>query len=475
MNYRASIAFLLVWVVAAAGFSFSAWAQAEVQSEHRLTTQAFEVDGLKVIYKPSVKESVSVRLFVEGGTSNYPASAQGIEAIAFELAMSGGTDSLDKDAFSAIAENLGTSFSSEATTSYSHMSMLCLKMNWDTSWKLFTDAVLHPAMPAGQFSILKEQMIAAARQEASDPDARLRDLARENAWDDTSSVTKDPDGTPETLTALTLEQVTGYYSLILGKARCFLVVVGNVDEADLRAKIAASLAQLPEGEAAERYVNDTKVKEGAHLEARNLETNYILGLMNAPEWASDDYVANQLAMSLLNDRFFRELRTKRSLSYAPAAFAGGSVLSPTNGVYISTTDPAQSLKVMIQEINAVKTNGFSEEELEGKKQMFLTRHYMGQETNADIAMALGTNEVAGNWRRAETFSDQVNTTTLSHVNDVFRRFTDTVSWVYLGKEGAVDSSDFLQPQRMIAPGSASPSTELKKAPQGKQKRKNKKK
>ena len=49
-------------------------------------TTAFDVDGIKVIFKPTVKEILDVRLFFRGGVTNYGTDQAGIESFALNAA-----------------------------------------------------------------------------------------------------------------------------------------------------------------------------------------------------------------------------------------------------------------------------------------------------------------------------------------------------------------------------------------------------
>ena len=59
-------------------------------------THEFSVDGIKVIFKPSIKEIISVRLFIKGGTANYTKELEGVEDLSLALAMNGGTKNQTK-------------------------------------------------------------------------------------------------------------------------------------------------------------------------------------------------------------------------------------------------------------------------------------------------------------------------------------------------------------------------------------------
>jgi predicted Zn-dependent peptidase len=119
------------------------------------TIKKFEVNGVKVIFKPSVKEIISVRLFVDGGTSNYPKEMEGLENLALKTAVQGGTISLSKVAFNTEAEKIGTILQSSSSYDYGEISMNCIKPYWDKSWELFVDVVLQPAFNEKEFNLIK--------------------------------------------------------------------------------------------------------------------------------------------------------------------------------------------------------------------------------------------------------------------------------------------------------------------------------
>ena len=296
----------------------------------------FDVDGIKVIMYNTPKDVISVRLFVRGGTANYPLEKQGVENFAYNLAVSGGTASMNKTEFLSAAEKIGTTLGSDASLDYGEMNLRCLKTYWDESWNLFSDAVMNPAFSSTEFGIKKEQLIAGAKQNEADPDTRLNEIAFTTTFKG-KDYGKNPLGTSESLAGLTLEDLKAYYKEAICKKRIFIVVVGNVEQSDLTEKIKATFSKLPEGAAgkiAERVDLD---KPGEEIVDRKIATNYICGFMPGIDWSSPDAAAMMVAMNIMYDKYFLELRTKRSLSYAPAIYmAGTAITTPFNIVYITT-------------------------------------------------------------------------------------------------------------------------------------------
>lgn len=422
-----------------------------VQSQNSKKVSEFEVDGIKILLKHSPKEVISAKLFIKGGTANYTKVQEGIENFALNLAVSGGTKSLDKIAFSSASDKIGIQIGVNSDYDFSQINLTCVKQFWDESWNLFTDAILNPAFAEEEYALLKEKLINNAKQTSSDPDSQLRNLAMSNVFKG-KNYEKITAGTETSLQNISLENIKEYYDSLLGKKRLFLVIVGDVSEQDVKNKIKSSFASLKEG-TLPVIEKPTVISQPTNfIEDRDIATNYIRGYMTAPKMDSKEGVAMMIAMRVLANRLFVEIRTKRGLSYAPSAFyANGIVNSPYNAIYVSTIDPKQSIKVMVDEIDKLRTTGFTPKELVDIQQSFLTNHYMRLETMAAQSGNLGLAELKGNWKMAEEFANIVNDINLDDINNVMKKYSETISWTYLGKKDMINESDFLQPKKLIKP------------------------
>jgi predicted Zn-dependent peptidase len=431
-----------------------------VSSIAQSNTKEINADGLKIILKKVPKEVATISLFIRGGVSNITADQQGIEPMALTLAIQGGTAKMDKNTFSALADKLGTNFSAAPNKDYSSVTMTCLKENWNQSWEMFTDVLLSPAMDPKEFDVIKQQMIASVKQQDANPDSYLRKVATQQIFKGTVYELMQG-GTSETLGKITLDDVKNYYSKLLGKKKCYLVVVGDIDEKDLLDKVKATLAKLPEGTLPPKPVLTGVSKPDVNITDRSIATNYIAGSVNAPKYFSPDGPLFEFAMRILYDRYFVELRTKRSLSYAPAAFYNKNLIyNPVANLYISTIDPKQSLEVMTDIINDIKKNGFTPKEVEDKKKEYLTTYYMTNESSTSQASVLGLCEASGNWRIFDEINNKIEQVKTSDLNSVFNQYMNTVAWTYLGKKDLVTESDFKQP---VATPEKLPASKVNKA------------
>ena len=408
-------------------------------------TKEINYEGLKIILKKTPKEVVTAALFIRGGVANITGDQQGIEPVTLRLVTRGGTKNMDKNIFSAVADKLGTRFGTSSSKDFSSISMTCLTENFNESWNMFTDAILTPAMDAKEFDVIKQQAVSAAKNADANPDAYLRKIATQQVFKGTAYELMQ-NGTPETLDKITLDDAKNYYSKLLGKKKCYLVVVGNIDEKDLLDKIKNTLAKLPEGTLPAKPVVAGVTKADVNISDRNIATNYIFGTVNAPKYFSPDGPLFEFAMRILYDRYFVELRTKRSLSYAPAAFYNSSYINnPVANLYISTIDPKQSLQVMTDIINDIKKNGFTAKEVADKKKEYLTDYYMTNEASGSQASVLGFCEASGNWRIFDEINNKIEEVKTTDLNHVFDQYMNNVAWTYLGKKDQVTESDFKQP------------------------------
>ena len=147
---------------------FGALAQEPTTS---LGVEEFEVNGIKVLLKHSPKEIISAKLYIRGGTANYTKEKEGIENFALNLAVTGGTKSMDKFAFSNASDKIGVRISVNSDYDFSQINLTCVKQFWDESWSLFTDAILNPSFSQEEYALLKEKLINNAKQISSSPDS----------------------------------------------------------------------------------------------------------------------------------------------------------------------------------------------------------------------------------------------------------------------------------------------------------------
>lgn len=420
----------------------------ETKTENKTTTnqvkstvKEFDVNGVKVILKPADNNVVSAQLFITGGVTNYDLAKQGIENLTLTVLADAGSKKYPKDEYHYVMERKGIHVQGSTSYDYSLLSLRTLSGNWNQAWDIFSDVILNPSWDAQSFEQNKGQIVNALKQNESDPDNFLNDYTLRRLYKG-KRYEKSPAGTPASVAALTIDDVKNHWTKIAKHKKMMLVVVGKIGEDDLRNKVAASLAKLPAGVADPFVTNPVAIDVASiNVEEREIATNYMRGVFSAPPRGSRENMAMRMAMAMLSERLFVEIRTKRNLSYAPSASLS-SMFDPYSSIYVTTTKPNDAVQVMTDEIRKVKREGFNEKEFKAQKEGFLTGYYMNQETNEAQAITLGINELIGGWEKAETFKDDIYSLTLDEVNAVFRKYANALNWYYLGKKADMDENLF---------------------------------
>jgi predicted Zn-dependent peptidase len=407
------------------------------------TVEEIMVDGFKVIYKPTSNQIVSVRLFIKGGTSNYTKEQEGIENLMLDLITTSGTAKYPKSDYNRLLDKMGSTIGGNSGLDFGNIALNCVNRNFENSWSIFDEVINSPIFDEAEFKKQREAMVSNVQQEKSDPDSYLTEMAMNDAFANLN-YDKNTNGSEESLNKLTLEDLKNHFKKVMNKKQTFLVVVGKIDKAQLIEKVKKLTKNMPVGNfIPAKQTMLTINKSTLNTEERKIATNYIRGVMNGAAYGTDEQYAMQLAFGILQDRLFDEIRTNRSLSYAPAAFYQTN-MNPCSNVYVTTTDPDQAVQVIIDEIKKIKTVGFSTQEIENQKSSYVTTYYMGLETNAAQSQGLGINEVKGSYKNFNDFITNINQVPAKDVNAVVKKYLTGIRWSYLGDLTKVKSDTFLQ-------------------------------
>lgn len=406
------------------------------------TVTEFNVNGLKVLFKPSEKQTVCAIMFFKGGTANYKEQQQGIEYFALNAASECGTAKYSKDDFKDKADKYGINMGGNSGYDYGYISMSCVKPYWSEGWDLFSETVNNPVFDEKEAGLLQQKIIASLKMQESTPDNTLNKMSMLDVFKGTRYASF-PEGTVESVSAMTQADIQAYYKQLLNVNRMLLVVAGNLTKEEVKSKVESAFSQLPSGAIQPTPASsDFRISANSlNVQNRPLATNYIQGIMGAPKATTQDFFAYRLGIRILNEKLFEEIRTKRNLSYAPQAYVIPDFL-PHATIYVTTTKPKDAVTVMVDEVKRLRNGGFTDTNLKDAKSQTTTGFYMGSESTFSNALSLGVNEIKGSWKNFFEFLDKVNAVTLPQVQKVFADYADGIKWNYLGDESLADKEAF---------------------------------
>lgn len=395
---------------------------------------SFTVDGLKVILKQTQKETVSIAMFYKGGVMNYEPAQAGIENLALASAALCGTKNYSVADYQELADEYGIRISGASTTDYGIISMECISKYLEQGWKLFSDAVVNPSFDQNEFQNTKQKMLSAVFQSQSDPETRVEQLIMDNLFKDKHYGTY-PLGNSNSLNALNVDLISAYYhNQMLNKDKMFLVVAGNITKEDLEKKIKAVFSSIP----SKKYENPSYehaflTENKLVVEQRDLATNYMSIVMNAPNYNSPDYPAFVLLINVLSGNLSYELRTKLGLSYDPGASINMQQI-PYSSMSVSTTQPKKAFKALIGVFEAVQDGKYSDEYINALKKDHRDKYYRTQESASAIVSKLGKAEILGDYKLEEEMVANFNKVTVEQVKSTFNKYIKGKLVVFLGDE-----------------------------------------
>ncbi|HVQ38238.1 MAG TPA: pitrilysin family protein [Pyrinomonadaceae bacterium] len=419
-------------------------AQSLVAKQAALVTE-FEVNGLKVLVKRREGSlTVAAGLFIKGGSRNITAENAGIEALMLDAATEAST-AFPRDKMRDEQSRMGTVVGSSVNYDYSVLSLRCTRPNFDRSWQMFTDVALHPSFAKEDVALEQERLVVSLRDDTDDPDTYLQRLQERVAYSNHPYLNR-MEGTAESVSRLTAEDLRRYHQKILETSRLLLVIVGDLDAAKVKALVTASFGKLPRGSYKFDPVPQLAFdKSTVEVTPRNLPTNYVQGLFTAPAPNSPDIYPMRIASSILRDRVFQEVRAKRNLSYAPDAFLRNQGAN-IGGLYVTAVDANQSVQLMLDEIGRLQKEPVIDDDIQAVVAQYLTSYYMGQETNSAQAGELAQYELlGGGWRNSIGFIEKLSAVTPADVQRVSQKYMRNIRFVVLGNPKSIDSKVFTGP------------------------------
>jgi zinc protease len=427
-------------------FVVAAWGQTgtiDNIAAQAATVTEFDINGLKVLVKRrAAAPTVAVGLFLRGGARNLTDKNAGIENLMLNSAIEAGSK-FSRQAVRRELARTGSTLAAAASDDYSVVSMAATRQNFDRIWDIFTNVMLDPVFAPDDIDRIRGQITAGLREVETSPDGAL-DRLEERVLYAGHPYANDPAGSLETLAQITPQAVREYHRNAMTTSRLLLVVVGDIDAGELKARVAASFGRLPRGDYKEAPLPALDFSRPTlDISPRVLQTNYIRGSFSAPPLSSPEFYAMRVAVTVLNDLVNDEVRFRRQLSYAPSAELE-TLAANSGNIYATAVEANQTVRVMLDQIKALKSGVADQQRIDGMAGQFLTNYYLKQQTNAAQAGDLARYElIGGGWRNSFEFLNRIRAVKAADVQAAANKYMKNVRFTVVGNTSAIDRSVFL--------------------------------
>ncbi|MBW2960367.1 insulinase family protein [Mesonia aestuariivivens] len=362
----------------------------------------------------------------------------------YSAMMGNGTQSMSKDEYNEKIDFLGANVGFGTESAYASS----LSKFFPEVLELMADGLLNPNFSEDEFKDQKDRIIEGLKAGEKSASYIVGNVSDELAYGKNH-----PYGefeTEETVNKVTLNDVKAYYNNFISPKNAYLVVVGDVNDSDVKKLTkkylgnwkestppSAALPAVPKVQYTQ--VNFIDVPSAVQSELRVQNTVDL-------KMSDDDYfpilVANQILGGSFGSYLNMNLREEHGYTYGARSYTGTdkyvSKFTASASVRNAVTDSA--IVETLKEINRIKTEKVDFEDLNNAKNKFAGDFVLKLEnpsTIANYALNIETNDLPKDFY--ETFLKRINAVTQEDILRVANKYfkTDAMQIVVAGKGSEV--------------------------------------
>ncbi len=340
-----------------------------------------------------------------------------------------GTASRTAEEIAEEVEAVGGSYASDAGNNSFSLSFEVMQPDLELGLDMFADMLLHATLPETVLEREKAVQVASIKAEDEHVTSVARNLLR-SALFGAHPYSLRTSGTVEGVRSLDRAALVAFQEEYLVARNGVVAIFGNVDAAEVRARIESLLGGMRSGEmqltalpAAPAPVLAQTVEKFEEKEQAVL----MVGYPGATIQSKDRYALELIdeASSDLGSRFFIRIREELGLAY----FVGSTQmlgLAPGLFSFYVGTDPLKVDQVRAalgDEIAQLAANGLSAEELKRAKKKLLGKQAIAHQRNSSLAYTAALDELYGlGYLHHQEMAERLEKITLEEVREVANRY-----------------------------------------------------
>ena len=328
-----------------------------------------------------------------GGTSLEAPEKRGVVNL-MTATLEEGAGDLDSRGFAEARDALAASFSFDAGTDSVGISAQFLTENRDQAIDLLREALVNPRFDQDAVDRVREQVLANLRSNQKDPGTLASERFDALAFGD-HPYGSTGDGTIETVTALTRDDVVTAYKAALARDRVFVAAAGDITAEELGLLLDRLLGDLPAAGAPQPADAPWLLTGGKTVvDFPTPQSTVFFGQQGIPRDDPDFFPAFVLNEVLGGGRFtarlMTEVREKRGLTYGIGTYiVNMDHADMILGQFSASNDKvAEAIEVVKSEWGRLVSEGVTPEELEATKTYLTGSYPLRFDGNGPIASIL---------------------------------------------------------------------------------------
>lgn len=328
-----------------------------------------------------------------GGTSLEAPDKRGVVNLMTATLEEGAAD-LDSRGFAEARDALAASFSFDAGTDSVGVSAQFLTENRDQAIELLRAALVTPRFDQDAVDRVREQVLSSLRADEKDPSTIASERFERLAFGD-HPYGSPGDGTIETVTALTRDDVVAAHKAALARDRVFVAAAGDITAEELGVLLDRLLGDLPATGAPQLAEAPWLLPPGVTVQDfPSPQSTVFFGQRGIPRDHPDFFPAFVLNEMLGGGRFtarlMTEVREKRGLTYGIGTYiVNMDQADMLLGQFSASNDKvAEAIDVVKSEWGRIGREGVTPEELEATKTYLTGSYPLRFDGNGPIASIL---------------------------------------------------------------------------------------
>ena len=303
-----------------------------------------------------------------------------------------------KTSIEGVGGTLNAFTSEEQTCFYAKIPTKYLKKTFD----VLADMVVHPSIADPDIAKEKTVVVEEIKMYRDLPQYAVMELLDGLLWPD-HPLGKNLAGTPETVTALSREDIKGFHKNYYIPGNIVIAACGNLDHAQITRLARERFGKLPR-EAQPTYLkaDNSQSNPRINLFPKKIEQMHLaLGIIGYDENHKERHALNLLSVILggnMSSRLFVEIREKRGLAYSISCMA--RTMHDT-GVFliragVDNQKLIETVTVILSELDKVKRSGVTDDEFTRGRDYLLGQMLLSLEDTMEHMLWIGDTVISQN-------------------------------------------------------------------------------
>ena len=337
---------------------------------------------------------ISFHLLIKAGSRYDPKGAEGLAHLTANL-LNFGTAKKTALQISESIDFIGARLSTHANRDLATVSLTLLKKDLDTGLELLAEILTQSVFPQEEIDRQKKAVIASIKAKGERPRAIASDNFRAALFP-RSPYGRPVEGTQESVKDLSQRELIRFYKGFYRPNRSILAVVGDVSQKEIKKKLnhvfrtweRSSFSQEPQPPATSASAEFIRINKDL------TQANIIMGHRGIPRNHPDYYPTHVMSYILggggLTSRLPDAIRNERGLAYSVRTYFSSGKHLGTFQITMQTKNKTaeEAIGIAIEEIQRIRENPVTEEELESAKTFLVGSFPIRLTTNRRIARFL---------------------------------------------------------------------------------------